>query len=104
MTALHYIAIHSVPEMAEVLMICGANKSLRSKLNKLPAEDAKAVNKGEMAMAIMQFKPSKEEREERMTFMEHQYGLPITVAPKMKLPTAQDLEQQFSTNADFLNR
>ena len=104
MTALHYIAISSVPEMAEVLLICGANKSLRSRNNKLPAEEAKAMNKGEMAMAIMQFKPPKGEREERMTYMEHAYGLPITVAPKMKLPTAQDLEQQFSTNADFLNR
>ena len=37
-------------------------------------------------------------------YLEEAYGLPTTVHTALKLPTAEDLANQFSTKADFLDR
>lgn len=75
MTALHFCAIHSTPDLAQVLLICGANKSLRSKDNRLPAEEAKSRNRIEMQVKIQQYIPPFTMREEKMVYFEKLYGI-----------------------------
>lgn len=74
MTALHYAAIFGAPEHADVLMICGADKNIRSKLNRLPVEDAKARNRPEMVIKIQLYKPPFSMRQEKMAYLEKVYG------------------------------
>jgi ankyrin repeat protein len=73
MTALHYSAIFGAPEHADVLMICGADKGIRSKLNRLPLEEAKARNRPEMVIKIQLYKPPFSMRQERMAYFEKIY-------------------------------
>ena len=62
-------------ELVEVLLICGANPSIRSKDNKLPMEEAKSRDRQEIALLIQHFKPVKDERTERMGYLEELYDL-----------------------------
>lgn len=74
MSALHYTAVFGAPEHADILMICGADKNIRSKLNRLPLEEAKSRNRGEMVLRIQLYKPPFSMRQERMAYFEKIYG------------------------------
>ena len=48
MSALHYAARFASPELATVLLICGANISLRSHADLLPVEEAQSLSRNSM--------------------------------------------------------
>jgi len=55
-TALHFVATYCDPEYVEMMMICGANMSIRNKGNRLPLEEAQTRGRMECVQAIMTYK------------------------------------------------
>lgn len=72
-TALHYGATNALPEHVQVLLICGAVRSLRTNEGKVAAEEAKAKGRMETTSLLQTYRPLKDDREERMIFLDLKY-------------------------------
>lgn len=75
-TCLHYAAAHANPMLVKVLLICGANTAAKSKLGRIPLEEANARRKNINAEILTTFKVTVLEHRRRMQFqslMQHQY-------------------------------
>ena len=73
MSALHFVAATGTSDLAQVLLICGADKNIMSKENRLPLDEAKSRNRVEMIVTLQKYRPVLSMREERMIYFENIY-------------------------------
>ena len=72
-TALHFAALRSSLEMAQVLMICGCSNNIRTKKDRQPSDEATAAGRTDMYEQISFFPGVKDEHIKKLEYLNEYY-------------------------------
>ena len=90
--ALHFAASFASPEVAMVLMLCGAKVNARNSRGLLPLEECQARGRMEMIETMRTFKDKSVDYLDRMLFVSSFYPLPAFQATKKLKSVAEEEE------------